>query len=574
MMKMVRLLIGIVILVLNVASSKAETICIQDIPNPGDSTCTTTYSTGTAATTNNIISQTFNDGSWNGTMFPDSSDLNEANILTGKHKKYAETTVSSNDLLTEAEIQQGFTSNFNAEIRWWNKEESTVTMYQHATNGNDTISQSVTLTDTTNHNYQYNDYGNTLIVGPNANNTHGTLTAGFSFDIQGNINYNGGHAGVDVTDPTLTIDYTALTSATSTSIEYCWQKNPPTCPGQDEIEEVTNIIENFEDSFEIIFEDIETIAIDVPDDLIMPDFQWEAEEIIVDEPTLELELFSVETVDMTPDMDTVEIMSIPIDMPMPEPELVNEQLNTEEMIDAYDPEPTMEVTIQDEPTTTEPVAESIEVVAEPEAMAMAEETMSVSEEPTVPVSETIEEEIVQEESIEEEEIIEEETIIESQPEEEAAEPVEEDIAVAAVEEEPEAVEAEVTEDQPEVTIDVAKIEKFIDGKVKSQVEKVEATLVVVNELVSRAMIANQADLSSYASMNAALFDNRELPDGNPDFFNQVVLAGYDKTIYNNQVSLGANDPITNHNIELKKASDASLKAYLIYKEKLNELNGI
>ena len=571
---MVRLLIIVAVLLNWVTISKSETICIQDIPNPGDSTCTSTYSTGTAATTNNIISQTFNDGSWNGTMFPDSSDLNEANVLTGKHGKFAETTVSSNDLLTEAEIQQGFTSNFNAEIRWWNKEESTVTMYQHATNGTDTISQSITLTDTTNHNYQYNDYGNTLIVGPNADNTHGTLTAGFSFDIQGNINYNGGHAGVDVTDPTLTIDYTALTSATSTTIEYCWQKNPPTCPGQDEIEEVTNIIEDFEDNFELIFEDIETIAIDVPDDLIMPDFQWEAEEIIVDEPTLELELFSVETVDMMPDMDTVEIMSIPIDMPIPEPELVNEPLNTEEMIDAYDPEPTMEVTIQDEPTTTEPVAESIEVVAEPEAMAMAEETMSVSEEPTVPVSETIEEEIVQEESIEEEEIIEEETIVETQTEEEAAEPVEEDIAVAAVEEEPETVEAEVNEDQPEVNIDVAKIEKFIDGKVKSQVEKVEATLVVVNELVSRAMIANQADLSSYATMNAALFDNRQLPDGNPDFFNQVVLAGYDKTIYNNQVSLGANDPITNHNIELKKASDASLKAYLIYKEKLNELNGV
>jgi len=205
----VRLLITLVVL-LNLETSNAETICIQDIPNPGDSTCTTTYSTGTAATTNNIISQTFNDGSWNGTMFPDSSDLNEANILTGKHGKYAETTVSSNDLLTEAEIQQGFTSNFNAEIRWWNNEESTVTMYQYATNGNDTINQTIILEDTTNHNYQYNNYGNTLIVGSNAENTHGTLTAGFSFDIQGNVNYNGGHAGVDVTDPTLTIDYTAL----------------------------------------------------------------------------------------------------------------------------------------------------------------------------------------------------------------------------------------------------------------------------------------------------------------------------------------------------------------------------
>ena len=134
----IRLLIILVVLLSSV-NIKAETICIQDIPNSGDSTCTTTYSTGTAATTNNIISQTFNDGSWNGTMFPDSSDLNEANILTGKHKKYAETTVSSNGVLTEAEIQQGFTSNFNAEIRWWNSEESTVTMYQHATNGTDTI---------------------------------------------------------------------------------------------------------------------------------------------------------------------------------------------------------------------------------------------------------------------------------------------------------------------------------------------------------------------------------------------------------------------------------------------------
>ncbi len=570
---MVRLLI-IVAALLSSVTIKAETICIQDIPNPGDTSCTTTYSTGTAATTNNIISQTFNDGSWNGTMFPDSSDLNEANILTGKHKKYAETTVSSNDLLTEAEIQQGFTSNFDAEIRWWNSEASTVTMYQHATNGTDTISQSVTLEDTTNHNYQYNDYGNTLIVGPNPDNTHGTLTAGFSFDIQGNINYNGGHAGVDITNPTLTIDYTALTAATSTSIEYCWQKNPPTCPGQDEIEAVTNIIEDFEDNFELIFEDIETIAIDVPDDLIMPDFQWEAEEIIIDEPTLELELFSVETVDMMPDMDTIEIMSIPIDMPIPEPELVNEPLNTEEMIDAYDLEPTMEVTIQDEPTTTEPVAESIEVVAEPEAMVMAEETMPVQEETPVPMQETVEQEIVQEESIEEEEIIEEETIVETQQQEEAAEPVEEDIAVATVEEEPETVEAEVTEDQPEVTIDVAKIEKFIDGKVKSQVEKVEATLVVVNELVSRAMAANQVDLSSYASMNAALFDNRQLPDGNPDFFNQVVLAGYDKTIYNNQVSLGAVDPVTQHNIKLQDARNETNKAYLIYQEKLNELNGV
>ena len=85
----IKLLI-IVGVLLSSATSKAETICIQDVPNIGDQTCTTTYSTGTTTTTSNLISQTFNDGSWNGSMFPNSSDLSESMYLTGKDGKYAE----------------------------------------------------------------------------------------------------------------------------------------------------------------------------------------------------------------------------------------------------------------------------------------------------------------------------------------------------------------------------------------------------------------------------------------------------------------------------------------------------
>ena len=546
----IRLLIILVVLLSSV-NIKAETICIQDIPNSGDSTCTTTYSTGTAATTNNIISQTFNDGSWNGTMFPDSSDLNEANILTGKHKKYAETTVSSNGVLTEAEIQQGFTSNFNAEIRWWNSEESTVTMYQHATNGTDTISQSITLTDTTNHNYQYNNYGNTLIVGPNPDNTHGTLRAGFSFDIQGNINYNGGHVGVDVTDPTLTINYTALTTATSTSIEYCWQKNPPTCPGQDEIEEVTNIIEDFEDSFEIIFEDIETIVIDMPDDLIMPDFTWEPEEIIIEEP--EFELY---TIDVIP-MESIEIMSI--DMPMSEPEMLNEEFNTKEITDAFDLESNVETTTAPEPTTTEPTTDNIKIV---------EQTNEpIEKQPSS-------KEVITEQPIQETNNIQQEEVVETVVEESGSEPTEGTVEQDIVEAEIIEKEPEIKEEQPKVTIDVVKVEKYIDSKVKNQIEKVEATLVVVNELVSRAMVSNQVDISSYVNMNTAIFDNRQLPDGNPDFFKQVALAGYDKSIYTNQVTLGSIDPIAKHNNKVNAARNKTNKAYLKLQELMNERNGI
>ena len=541
----VRLLITLVVL-LNLETSNAETICIQDIPNPGDSTCTTTYSTGTAATTNNIISQTFNDGSWNGTMFPDSSDLNEANILTGKHKKYAETTVSSNDLLTEAEIQQGFTSNFNAKIRWWNSEESTVTMYQYATNGNDTINQTIILEDTTNHNYQYNNYGNTLIVGSNAENTHGTLTAGFSFDIQGNVNYNGGHAGVDVTDPTLTIDYTALTTATSTAIEYCWQKNPPTCPGQDEIEEVTTIIEDFEDNFELIFEDIETISIDVPDNLVIPEFIWEPEEVTIEEPQ-----FEIYTVDVIP-MENIEVMSID----MPEPEMPTEEFNTEDISNAYDMETNVETSIASEPEPTESNTDTIEIVEQPNE--------PIEEQPSSA-------EVIADKPIQETNDIKQEEVIEAELEESGPEPTEEPIEqdiVEVIEEEP------VAEEQAEVIVDVVKVENYIDSKVKNQIERVEATLVVVNELVSRAMVSNQVDISSYATMNTAIFDNRQLPDGNPDFFKQVVLAGYDKSIYNNQVTLGSIDPVAQHNIKVNTARNKTNKAYLKLQELMNERNDI
>ena len=541
----VRLLITLVVL-LNLETSNAETICIQDIPNPGDSTCTTTYSTGTAATTNNIISQTFNDGSWNGTMFPDSSDLNEANILTGKHGKYAETTVSSNDLLTEAEIQQGFTSNFNAEIRWWNSEESTVTMYQHATNGNDTINQTIILEDTTNHNYQYNNYGNTLIVGSNAENTHGTLTAGFSFDIQGNVNYNGGHAGVDVTDPTLTIDYTALTTATSTAIEYCWQKNPPTCPGQDEIEEVTTIIEDFEDNFELIFEDIETISIDVPDNLVIPEFIWEPEEVTIEEPQ-----FEIYTVDVIP-MENIEVMSID----MPEPEMPTEEFNTEDISNAYDMETNVETSIASEPEPTESNTDTIEIVEQPNE--------PIEEQPSSA-------EVIADKPIQETNDIKQEEVVEAELEESGPEPTEEPIEqdiVEVIEEEP------IAEEQAEVIVDVVKVENYIDSKVKNQIERVEATLVVVNELVSRAMVSNQVDISSYATMNTAIFDNRQLPDGNPDFFKQVVLAGYNKSIYNNQVTLGSIDPVAQHNIKVNTARNKTNKAYLKLQELMNERNDI
>ena len=147
------------------------------------------------------------------------------------------------------------------------------------------------------------------------------------------------------------------------------------------------------------------------------------------------------------------------------------------------------------------------------------------------------------------------------------EPMEEDIA--EVVEEP-----EVVEEEKEVSVDIVAVEKYIDGKVQSQIEKIEATLVVVNELVSRAMVSNQVDISSYATMNNAIFDNRQLADGNPAFFNQIALAGYDKSIYNNQVTLGSTDPVAQHNVKVNAARNETNKSYLKLQELINERNDI
>ena len=274
-MKRVKLLLTVTAILLSWATAKAETICIQDVPNVGDETCTTTYNTGTPAQSNNLISTNWIDGSWLGTMFPDSSDLSdESTYLTGKHNKYAETTISSVGLMTEEEIKQGFTSTFSVQARWWNPEASTFTMSQVALDnlGNSTT-QTILLEDTTNHNYQFNPYANTLIVSPNPDLTHGTITARFDFEIQGNKNYNGGHVGVDLMSPSMVVDYQTLTPTTSTSVKYCYEFDPPQCPGQDEINDVNDIIEDIQDiNWEEDFYEADTIADYNPTDMPIDKF--------------------------------------------------------------------------------------------------------------------------------------------------------------------------------------------------------------------------------------------------------------------------------------------------------------
>ena len=568
---------------------KADVVVIPDTPNVGDTTTITTVTTGNPVTSDNLISHDWIDGSWEGTMFPDSSDINENIYLTGKDGAYAETTINSEDHVSIEELRLGFSSNFNADIRWWNPTESTVTMTQTANNGVDSTTQSTTFEDTTNHNYEFNNYGNTLIMNADTDMTHGTLTARFDFDIQGNKKYNGGHAGVDVTDPTLTVDYTALSATTVTTIEYCWQKNPPTCPGQDEIDIVEDIID-----------DIDTIIYDIPDDFFEPepipidieysfnpdlfeeeefdiqddymiadefffeddyyqdDFYEDIELAYVPETSIEMD---IEVFDALPELEMYEDLP-PVEEVFMEDIVMEEEMFveefTEEMQDEFIEEVYEEFVIETEPEPMpEPEPEPIEEVA------MVEEEMS-EEGP-------IEQEIV-DEQIEKQPNSEEVVADEPEPTTEVAE--QEEAIEEPIEAEPTEI-AETTEPESsepvEVDLDikVAAIEKAIQAKVSNEMQRVSLTLDVINEIVSREMTANQADISSYFDTNAALFDTRQLPGGDPMFFMQASLDSYNKTIYARQLNIVGTDPVVKYEKKMLNARQKTGEAYLKLKELLN-----
>ena len=612
------LLTATAILLSSVTSNANDVVIIPDTPNEGDFTTVTTVTTGNPVTTNNLISQDFTDGTWNGTMFPDSSDINESTWLTGKDGKYAETSLNSEDYVSVEELRLGFTSNFTANIRWWNNVESTVTMTQSISNGIDSTTQSTTFEDTTNSSYEVNPYGNTLIMNPDPNMTHGTATYRFDFDIinDNQAGYNGGHAGVDVRDPSARIDYTALSSTTVSEITYCWQQTPPTCPGQDEIEAVEEIINDLDTiiaDFVLPEEIIEYAPIPIDIEYSFNDIFEEEIEIEEYQPVVLMDEFFFEDEYFEPDYyeDVVMEDFIPEDIVMVETldwndsNVVFDELPSLEMFEELPPleEVYMEEIVMEEmfaeEFTEEMQEEFIEEVfeefvmetepepmPEPEPIEEIQEVAMVQEEP-----EPIEEQPAMEEIQEEPEPVQEEIVdeqIEEQPssEEVVADEPEPTTEVAeqeeAVEEPVEAGPTEVAEttepeqsnESVEVDLDikVAAIEKAIQGKIKNEMQRVSVTLDVINEIVSREMTSTQADISSYFDTNAALFDTRQIPGGDPDFFLQASLASYDKTIYATQASIAGTDPVVKHQIKMQEYKKTTNDAYRNLMELLNARN--
>ena len=181
----------------------------------------------------------------------------------------------------------------------------------------------------------------------------------------------------------------------------------------------------------------------------------------------------------------------------------------------------------------------------------------------------VEEEIIEEEPIEEE-IIDEEVAEQPSSEEVIAD---EPAPTTEIAEQEEVVKEPAQEPDADVEVDldikVAAIEKAIQAKVSNEMQRVSLTLDVINEVVSREMAANQADISSYFDTNAALFDTRQLPGGDPMFFMQASLASYNKTIYATQANIVGTDPLVQHQIKMIEAKKKTSDAYRKLMEKIN-----
>jgi len=613
--------------------SFADSIVTQeDTPNPGDTTTITTYTTGSTAVTDNLVSQDWTSDDWTGTMFPDSSDINESIYLTGKDGKYAESVINSQGILTENELKQGLTSTFKADIRWWNQWESTVTMTQTATDTNGSTTQILLLEDTTNHNYQFNTYQNTLVVTPDDDNTHGTLTARFDFDIDDDAgNWNGGHSGVDVIEPEVIINYTALTTQNISTIEFCWEKNPPTCPAQEEIANIEDTIDDiFEDDWyedDYTYDDVTYIEYEYDwnddyfyddiyeeeftyeedayyvtdefffedeyyDDVYYDDYEYDYEPNYVEYDTnIELEEFNYELdenyyeEEYSLAFDDMPAMEEYFEEEYYEEEIYVETFTDDEFIDDFE-EMFEEMPMENIEMTEEYFEEKFEEYfeEEPEMVEEFEEEYIVEEE-------AMEEEPEVEVAMAEEETMEEPNEVEEQPSSESivTDEPEETTDVAEQEESPDEAEleegssggdvgsgetvedAQTVEEKPKVGLDikVAAIEKAIRSKISNEMQRISVTLDVINEIVSREMIANQPDMSGYFTTNAALFDTRQLPGGDPAFFMQLSLDSYNKTIYATQVNLAGTDPLIQYQIKMQDVRSKTNEAYRKLKELLD-----
>jgi hypothetical protein len=287
----------------------------------------------------------------------------------------------------------------------------------------------------------------------------------------------------------------------------------------------------------------------------------------------EIVFMSEEEAELLPEPN-MEMMEEP-EMMESEPEMMEEEIEVASN-EVPNERPSIEE-VREEPEMTEPEPEMIE-----------EEEFSSQEEPEMKEEKPAEEEVIEDERSEKQEP-EKETTNDKKSDannddtetnekgEKNEESTKDDEDTTNEKPDEPSSESEATDiADAKLKIKVAKILKVINDKIENEVQKVEATLTVVSEILSRDLVALQPSLAVYENKNQNFFDTRQLPSGNLDFFNGInILDAYDRDIYGQEnlqliSTMVGNDPVVVYEKKMKEIQDKKLKVFLELKEMLDE----
>ena len=164
-----------------------------------------------ADVSSNLLSNNFYTD-WTGT----NDHFHGSNILAGVHNEYREQTITLSDHLSPMEIQGVTSTEFNAEVWFWNQYDQSVDLTQEITDSNGlTYSNTITMSGDCNTfngcGYQTSPTNTIIITNPSSDYD---ITARFDFTIPSHPN---SHYAADVKDPSLVVNYNPLSIDLSTT---------------------------------------------------------------------------------------------------------------------------------------------------------------------------------------------------------------------------------------------------------------------------------------------------------------------------------------------------------------------
>ena len=415
-----------------------------------------TISLSEETTTSNLLSQDFSTG-WSGTATQRHGNSTVA-AVNNTYIKSNDVSLKDDANLTEAQLQDGFTSNHSFKYWHWNNYNSTVTSTVTVTGADGEATTQIRIYSSTGCGYincgSFQSGSDTLSL---SRNTQTDFDINVRYDFTDTSN-SSSHYSVDLKEPSLTITY---------------ESEPIDQSVQDEINEI------FEDLQEEVFEDIE-------------EFTFEEETFIFAEaPQFEME------VEM--EMETFTFAE----------EFFEEFFEEEDML--FDEEPIMEFT----ETEMEEIYEETDEIVETFLPMVSEEEEFSSEETFT--TETFEEEIIEEEMTEEptemakEEVVEEESteMVEAENEEtfeeeaQEEEPTSETATTSAVQTKKLAKQKKIRQKKA-----IAKNLHKIMDKVDKDIKDVAKNLAIKNIIKMEAMTSQQASLDMY--QNAVFYKPKNI----------------------------------------------------------------